>query len=266
MPVGLDAGTRALSELGARVVELVRSISLPNAPTKGLEWTLAETSVHLLQTVRVYDEALRGDNEPEGEVEDVPEVIARKNREEIAAEPERDPRRVAALLDEELRSFVATARTTGPDRVAVFSARYSATAVGVVCGLIGELAVHGWDIARSTGVRWNVDRDAALFAAYASAAAAPLVLDAAAAEDEDLHVRIKLRGGTPFSIRIRKGRAWSEVTHERPDATLGGDAFAYLLAAYGRVSPLPLMLRGRLFAYGRRPWALVKLPKLLKNP
>ena len=266
VPVELSPATDALARLGARVVALVRSIQDPAAGTRGLEWSLAETAVHVLQTTRSYEAGLTGELQPETEVADVVDVIARKNREEIESEPERAPAKIASALDDALRGFVAAARAAGPDRIAVFSTEYSATGTGVVCALIGELAIHGWDIARSIGARWDVERDASLFAAYASAAAAPLVLDSSAAAGVDVHVRIKLRGGIPFSIRVRDGRAWSEQSDEVPEATIAGDPFAYLLAAYGRTGPILPMLRGRLVAYGRRPWKLLTLAKVLRSP
>lgn len=266
VPVDIEMAIEGLRELGDDFIALVRSIGTPDAPTRGLEWTLAETAAHVLQTVRVYEAALTGELEPESDVGNVSEVVARKNEEELAAEPERDPAAIAVALAAAIDAFNATAHDVPKDRVAVFSTNYAATAPAVVCGLIAELAVHGWDIARSLRRRWRVQPATAAFAAYASAGAVQLVFDAEAASSVKLHVKVKLRHASAFSIRVEGGRAWGEVTDAAPDATLWVDPLAYLLLAYGRTSPFTESLRGRVFAYGRRPWMLAKLPKVFRNP
>jgi hypothetical protein len=39
-----------------------------------------------------------------------------------------------------------------------------------------------------------------------------------------------------------------------------------MLVGYGRISQWGPMGRGKLLAYGRKPWLALKLSKLLRNP
>jgi uncharacterized protein (TIGR03083 family) len=209
---------------------------------------------------------MRGEMEPERAVDDVVALVAERNREEIDAEPERDPAKIALGFDDAVSDLVRAAKALGPEGVVVFSPDYAATATAAVCGLIGELLIHGHDLARSIDRPWDVDRDAALLVIYAAASALSLVFDEKAAVGEDIHVNIRPRGGEAHSIFVKDGRVWTRGGRARADAYMSADPFAYLLLAYGRTSPLSSVLRGQLLVWGRKPWVMVKLPKLFKNP
>ena len=267
--VDLDAATTRLSELAGRFGELVESIPDPDVRAEGLDWTLAETAVHVWKAFDYYGACLRGEvpiAPTRGPDESFTAFVARENRAQIDAEPERDPRKIAAAMRSSFDGFVQVVREVGPAGTATFAAGYTEDTTTSVCTLIGELIVHGYDIARTTGVPWKVDPAAAVLAVYSTTAALPLALDEVAAAREHIHVRIRLRHGSPFSIRIRNGRVWSEVTDERPDVHLSADPIAYLMVGYGRTNLLSQLLRGKLFAWGRKPWLLLRLPKLFLSP
>lgn len=267
VPVALTDATRVLQGMGEPFTQLVGAIDEPGAPTKGLDWTLSETSVHVLQTLRVYRSVIAGEKEPETSVDDLPSLVALRNREEIEEEPERNPKVIASLLRDAIADVVQTADAAGSDRVAVFTSDYSATVTAAICGLVGELIVHGYDIARSVRAAWQVDHDAALIAAYAACSAMSLVLDPEAARDVDLCIEVRLRRGRPISIRVKDGEAWGEIPGaRRSDAILSTDPMAFLLVGYGRTDPVLPLLKGKLLVWGRKPWTILKLDGLFKNP
>jgi uncharacterized protein (TIGR03083 family) len=270
MAVSVDLGDALarLGDLGSRFTALVRAIARPGDRTHGLEWTLAETAAHVLQTYRYYESAGRGevvaDIEPN---ESIPGHVARKNVEEIAAEPERDPGRLADGIDAAVEHFIAWAKEAGPDRVASFSSGYSMDLPTTVCTLIGELVMHGYDIARTLDRPWKVDPKDAVLAVYATTAALPLAFDEDAASGVGAHAEVRLRGAVPFSIRIEDGRVWSESPGVgRPDVRLSADPMSYLLVGFGRSGLWPLAARGKLLAWGRKPWVMAQLPRYFQRP
>jgi uncharacterized protein (TIGR03083 family) len=267
--VGMDGALRHISALGERFAALVESIEAPHALARGLQWTVAETSVHVLVSFSYYASCLRGETTFAAERapgETLPAFVARQNRKHIDAEPERDPAKLAQRLRASIEEFVALARAVGPGANVTFAAGYTEESTTSVCTLIGELVVHGYDIARTTGASWDVDPAAAVLAVYSTSAALSLAIDPVAAAGKDINVEIRARGGTPFSIRVRDGRAWSELPAATPDAHVSTDALAYLLVGYGRVPIAGPLLRGRILAWGRRPWVLLQLPKMFLSP
>lgn len=274
MVVDVDLGEAAgrLTALGERFARLVESIGAPDVPAGKLEWTVAETAVHVLKGFEYYAACIRGETyvfTPRGEDETFPAYTARENRLQIEAEPERDPIRLAARLRTSLRDLVETALDAGPDGVAVFAAGYSEDTTTSVCTILSELVVHGHDIAGASGAKWEVDPSSAVLAVYATTGGLPLALDGRAAAGKDIHVVVRLRHGSPFRIRIREGRVWCETmegTAGKPDAHVWADPVAYLLVGFGRTSIARQIVRGRLVAWGRRPWVLLQMPSLLVSP
>ena len=269
VPVDLHDATARLVEAGERFGALVESIAVPDAPAHGLDWSVAETAVHVLNGLEYYAACIRGATPvttPRMRGETFAAFAARENQALIDAEPERDPPAIARRVNIALRDLVDAALDAGPDDMATFAAGYSEDTVTSVCTMISELVVHGYDIARTTGARWAVDSDAAALAVYGVSAGLPLVLDRDAAAGEEIHVKIRIRRGAPFSIRIDDGRVWTEMTHEKPDVTVWADPVAYLLVGFGRSSLLGQVARGKLAAWGRRPWTVLRVPKLLLSP
>jgi hypothetical protein len=269
VPVDLATAIDHLSRLGERFARLVETIERPDERAHGLEWTVAETAVHVLKGYEYYAACLRGETPevaPRDPRETMPAYVARENRLQIDAEPERDPGKLAERLRSSLRTLMDVALDVGPDGTAVFMAGYSEDTTTSVCTIIEELAVHGFDIARRTGARWDVDPESAVLAVYSTTAGLPLALDRDKAAGRNIHVKIHLRHGSSFSIRFRDGRVWSEVTNERPDVHVSADPLTYLLVGFGRKSLLEPILRGQLFAWGRKPWVMLTVPKLFLDP
>lgn len=268
VPVELGAAAARLTTLAHRCAALVEAIEEPAARAHGLEWTVAETAVHVLKGIEYYAACIRGDTPDmrprDGETFQA--FVARENRAQIDAEPERDPEHIAKRVRASVADLVDAALDAGPDGTVAFTAGYSEDTTTSVCTMLAELIVHGYDIARTTGSKWTIDPEDAALAVYSTTAALPLALDRQAAAGKDIHVRIVLRHGSPFSIRFRDGRVWSELSDETPDVHVWADAAAYLMVGFGRWSLSRALLRGKLVVWGRRPWVMLTVPKLFLSP
>jgi hypothetical protein len=266
----------ALRRAGERVADLVAGIDDIDGPAKGLTWTVGETATHTLIGVRTYTEAVAGDVErATAFIPDAPGYRARMDAmtsQSLATEPRRDAATLSTLLREQVNAFLeAAGARSGDDTVQTPWFGDDATLpVSLVTRLqLGELLIHGLDIARGLHRPWPIRRAEALLIAPATIAMMPRVFDAEAARDVRALFRVRLRGGFTVGVRIENGTM--DVTasgewDERPDCTLLADPVAFLLLGYGRMSQWPLIAQGRLLAYGRKPWLSLRLKQLFVNP
>ncbi|MGH3959936.1 maleylpyruvate isomerase N-terminal domain-containing protein [Mycobacterium sp.] len=151
-----DADTRAaLAEAVGRSATLWRGIDDLAAPVPGLAWTAAETAAHVVGDMREYTEALRGQLNGDRAAVSIPagspaRLHTAVNDRHLADIGERDPRRLADMLQETAASYLAAAAAVDPAEHASV-----VTADGLVlepafmtCLLLGEQLIHGLDIAR----------------------------------------------------------------------------------------------------------------------
>jgi uncharacterized protein (TIGR03083 family) len=272
MPVEVDFedALDRFSALGRRFTVLVEAIKQPHRLTHELDWTLAETAVHVWQGLTYYASCLAGEVSFEADRapgESYPSYFARENQRQLDAEPERDPAAISRRIEGAVDDLVAVARSVGPGAIATYPVGYSEESTAAVCTLILEMIVHGYDIARTIGARWRVERETSVLAVYSTAAALSLALDEKKAAHTKVHMKIRPRGGRPFSIRIERGRVWSEAaSDDKPDVVVSADPLAYLLVGCGRSGLASQIVRGRILAWGRRPWVALRAPSMFIDP
>lgn len=77
---------------------------------------------------------------------------------------------------------------------------------------------------------------------------------------------IHARGGPRLVIHFRQGSATVHGSARHVDCHLWVDPVAFLLVGYGRISQWGPIARGKLVAWGRKPWLGLKFKSLLLNP
>jgi hypothetical protein len=78
---------------------------------------------------------------------------------------------------------------------------------------------------------------------------------------------VRLRGGGRAVLRFDDGDLTVEPEPAGPvDCHLSVDPEAFMLVGWGRITQGPAILKGQLFAWGRKPWLGLKLRSLLRNP
>ena len=175
----------------------------PERGVRGLEWTLHELVAHLAGRSGRFAAYLSGTVMPEGEIAGIVE----ENRRDVG---ERQGRPVADLVEElrsNVSSFVATTHgKLGADPFPWYSGVKLdvATASGL---LLAELAVHGFDAARTLGRPWPIASADARTIIRASATLAPWYVDPDATRGDRTTYRIVVRGGPAFRLRIDDGTA-----------------------------------------------------------
>lgn len=264
----MDA-TGAVTAAAGRVSTLLRSVQHPQAPALGV-WNLTEVAVHLSHALDATLAMAGGGGGVLADFDD----LGRLNQALVAAESERDLRALADRIVATTTRLVRLARSIDgdpPRRWLLPTVELPLTSL--VCQALSELLVHGHDLARAEGAPWPISRDEAslvlegyLFPVLAAVGDSLVDQEAAAGLKltYDIHVRGDGRTAWRFEdghLTVRRGPAAPPV-----DCHLSVDPATFLLVAWGRASQAGGIAKGRLFAWGRRPWLGLKLRGVLRNP
>jgi len=268
---------QAVLRAAGESARLLRSVQDPTRPAHG-DWNLGELAVHMLHVLDFELGTARRDPVPD--VADFA-ALSRYTVEYVAAEPCRDP---AALAD----------------RIEAVAAEYAGLTAGVAASeeydwfggtrlpmrtlhahIVSELSLHSWDVAHAEGRSWSVPPDAAL--AALEDFVVPLVQAVGAAGSfggptafvDPQHSRglracyaVQVQGGDRRHFVIEDGAltVTDPDPERRVDCRVWAEPSALLLVMWGRTSQWPSVARGRLRAWGRKPWLAMRLPSLLHTP
>ncbi|SHM94266.1 maleylpyruvate isomerase N-terminal domain-containing protein [Cryptosporangium aurantiacum] len=146
----------ALPRAHERFVALVRSVD-PAAAVRTVpacpDWSVAELAAHVLT---VYRRAL-GDRRRSA----TPEETATLNAQCLAEVPERDLAALADLLDADGPASFAVLRSFPGDLSFRFHGGTRTTVTPVSAVILGEVLIHGRDLAEATGDDWVIPADEA---------------------------------------------------------------------------------------------------------
>ena len=144
----LDRVLPAIDRLADRFTAVVAAAPDPAAPIPGSDWTVREATAHVVTVTRRFSDR------PEGRgtwVRD-PRELGALNDAQIEALGDLDMAALADRLRRELAALTAQVRAYGESPPSFTFHGGEEVAADVALGiLLGELVVHGWDIAAATG-------------------------------------------------------------------------------------------------------------------
>lgn len=253
-------------EMSARTAGLLREAPNGEAPVTGLDWTVADLGGHMVTVGRRCARVARGQPQSWKPGDDPHGGMATFNREEIDELAERDPAKLATLLEE---STADTLDAFGPDgdRPVDWGA-YRTTAADATAVWLGEFLVHGLDLARTLGRAWPIRRDQAAAVFDGLVPALPAFVDRAgasrAAGTYHLHVRdggdYTIEASADGTVAVERGKP------ARADLHVSASPVAYLLVGYGRAGQWGAVAKGQITAWGRKPWLALRFPDLFASP
>lgn len=238
----------------------MRQVTDPSPRAVGT-WTIGETAQHVSSSAEYFLAAARG----EADLERLDEGDA-NNARALAENVERDPRILADRFDRGGEALVAYARTVRGDPTVTPFAGVEVPLSTLLGIELGEVLVHGFDIARAAGLPWQIDRAHAVLTHEAYMPSLPYTLDRERANGVRLAIDLRVRGMQPVVARIQDGILVVEDAHgQRVDCHISVDPVVYLLLAFNRIKPWKPMLRGQLVTWGRRPWRVNEFGSLLQT-
>jgi len=262
VPLDLPATRAALEVVGRRLVGLLAAVPDPQAPTRGLAWTLGETSLHIAGGPARYADFAGGRALPEPAID-----LSPVNAQRMDADPERAPSVLARRLAAKTHRYLAETAELPATHPVPFFGGLTIELAAQSAILLGEFVVHGYDVARSIGRPWPIEAAHARLIVAGVTAVLPRYVDRERAAGLSASYEVRLRGGPRFQVRFDRGTA--VVGPPQPgaaDCRLTVDPVTFLLAMYWRGSQWPGILRGRLRAWGRRPWLGPRFQGLFVRP
>jgi uncharacterized protein (TIGR03083 family) len=265
--VQLSTMTQAVRAATDRFCDLIGGLPDPAAPLPGSTWTVREAVAHVVTVAPRYAQGARHEGE----------WVA-------------DPRDLAALNDRQIRQLgpldlldlptMADQLRTGVDALIAQLDRYGrrppefrfhggelVTADASLGILLGELLVHGWDLARVTRSSWPITGPDVELVMCGLEPILPGWIDPAAAHGHTATYAIHVRGGRTHIWSFNGGRLTVGTTaRHRPHVHIGGRPDTLLPLLYQRLPPWRAALTGRVVAWGPRPLLAFGLPKKFHRP
>lgn len=256
----------ALTNASARFAQVAAQVPDPTMTVRESMWTAADLVAHVAGGLEVYARYLDGDPSPAIDVTDVAggSLIA-SNAERLADEPERA---IGVLIDRAAAALAHVsdrARQMSLDELVPWHGREEPLRC-FLASAIAEQLLHGRDLALTIGVPWPIERREAILVIDNLAPLLPVLVDPETTRTLVATIRIKLRGGPTIQLHFDHGTVTVGDVERDPDATVSADPASFLLVAYGRRNQWQEIARGRLVAWGRRPWLALKLTSYLVRP
>lgn len=264
------AGT-VLRQAAARTAGLLRQVRQPDAAVPGLAWTVSETAAHMVAEFGDYAAFARGERAAgapltAGGAQSPSQRQAAANAAQLARFPQRDLRELAALVVPAAEDFLAAAARCEPGQRIRTGNGLAMTTPVMTSALLGELLIHGFDIARAARLPWSLGREEALHVIGGVMAMVPDYLDRQRAAGRRVSCELRLRGGPRYRIAIAGGAAVISSPGPRADCWISADPAAFLLVGYGRAGQWGQIARGKLLAGGRKPWLGTAFGQLITGP
>jgi uncharacterized protein (TIGR03083 family) len=264
--IDIAAARSAVERASERFAVLLGDVADPDARVPRCAWNVSDVAAHVVLATEVNTAFAEGETEPAVDLSDVAGgSVARSNATWLEDEPERDLTALAPRLGRATEALLrVTAGRPGSDPVVWNSQQISL--VDLLGILLGELLLHGRDIARASSRPWAIEKDDARMVLAAVLPVMPVLVNRAATTKVDATYDIRIRGGQRAALHIHNGEATVATKNGDADCHVSADPVAMLLVCYGRQSQWLPALTGRVVAWGRKPWLGLRLTKYLVTP
>ena len=251
---------------GRRFTALLRAVPDPSATAVG-EWSVRDVAAHVAAALPTFLSVVQGRGSPLSDLAD----LAKWNAEGVAAAGGDDLAALAARIDGLRDQALALAAAgAGPSATVVPYHGGIPLPLSAAWALLGaEWLVHGHDVARGAGRPWPVPAHEARAVLMGSLPVLPHFVATEEAAGLRARFELRLRGGGDGRVVLAFADGNLAVDPPEPgrvDCHISADPSAWLLVAYGRLSPLRPALTGRIVVWGGRPHLAFRLTRLFRNP
>lgn len=255
-----------------RFTTLLKQTDDIERPAADTAWTVAETAAHVYVVLIGFSGAIAGEMLPGQYLDaDFPTRLAATNSATIALIDHTDAAHLAEVITAAAQRFLELASAAEPNLDCAtpwYGPGRTRTVDCLTALALGELTVHGRDIAAGTSRPWPISTEhAKLIVGTVCPEMSPLVVRPDAAIGEPVTYEVRLRDDGPrYVIRVADGTAEVRSIGGPVDCVISADPVTYLLIVYGRTTLGQALLRGRILAWGRRPWLALRFKSLFFNP
>ncbi|MBY8881778.1 SCP2 sterol-binding domain-containing protein [Actinacidiphila acidipaludis] len=254
----------ALELVAERTAGLLRGCADASVPIPGAEWTVAEAAAHLALANELMAGLATGRALPYGD--GTPGSLAAANAASLAAFPERDPAVLADAVVRHARAFTEAAATRSADEPVVSPLGPMDLAL-LGSYLLTHMLGHAYDMAVALRRTPPVDAELVALTMPFLRWGMPRVVDARAAAGHGGCYLLRVRGGGRFAVTFTDGTARVDAEPpRRPDCTILTEPVTFFLIALGRCSPTAAIARGKVLAWGRKPWLAPRFAGLFTAP
>jgi hypothetical protein len=269
----------SLDVAAERFSRLLGGVRDPGAPAVGA-WSIADTAAHVREVVTLNSTWATGGSPPD-EYREAYELAATVavdqvsdvNAVALANATERDLGVLAGFIQERIELLLyLTAQADGSERVCWLGG-LKLPLSAVAAHTLSELLVHGRDIARAEGNAFGLAADDARLAFEGFLLPLLTAADAAGFGGErsdameSVCCELRLQGCEPVLLVADDGGvAIEEPGSRRADVHIAAAPDVMWLLMFNRIKPLGPALRGKVKVWGRRPWRLRHLMRLLQTP
>jgi hypothetical protein len=248
-----------------RFDRLIRSAD-PHARVPGLDWTVHQVVAHMLSMPHRYQAVAEGrDFRRATFARELDEI----NRAELEALMAPIPE-IADQINDLAPAMDTLFDTCSNERVYELHCGAFADGITAQTNWLGELILHGRDVARAIRAPWEIEeRDMLLIARglmqYGEGRG---YLRAGLPGGTDVCVALKLLGARPYVMHIHDNflEMRERRPADRPDAVLRTPASTLCDLIYQRIGPVTAARRGLMIVGGRRPWKALRLQSYLERP
>lgn len=230
-------------------------------PADKSDWCTWQVLAHLVAVTEGYTEYASGRRTPIADVSNLPTESLRM----IEGVGKAEPAALATRVQMAVQGFIKAAGGLQDEDVFFWHGLEipARAAKGI---LLGELLVHGVDLARAHGEAWPISAADAVAVIEGVMAVAPAFVTPAAAGLTAI-IRLKLRKGPGWLLRFDNGQLRVEADAKGPvDWTISADPVAFLLLSYGRDNQIRHVAAGRVAAWGRRPRVGLRFDTYIAKP
>ncbi|MGH3897706.1 MAG: maleylpyruvate isomerase N-terminal domain-containing protein [Pseudonocardiaceae bacterium] len=278
-------GQDALRHEVARVTALLRSIQDPELHAVG-QWNLGEVAMHLSQVwiavpglarrnlSRVH-EVIPGLAGAAGDslIRDMWD-LAETTTLGVKSDPERDPAVLADRIEARAKEYFSECVGADPDATRAWLVQGATVRQSTLTyHLLNETVMHGYDIAHAAGRKWRIEPAyaAMIFGRFLvpviQALGPRAMVDAGQAAHRRASYDLRIRGGDRFHFVFDDGAlSIGGPTPRKVDCHISADPAAFLMVAWGRQSQWAAIAKGKLMAWGRKPWLGPQFRTFIRNP
>lgn len=255
---------QAVAEVAHEIADMIKDLRDTRIRLNRGDWTVGQAAAHIAISQELFRNGLEGGASPyrDGHID----RFAPVNEWLLEKFGERGGTKLADLIVERTESFlVASVEYPADHHIDYHFGRMDVTTW--TSYMLFHLLMHTHPIAMALG------RPSPLEPAHTDLvipflkAVMPRLFDKQEAGHLRAYLEFRIRGGRRFGVEIANGGAGvDEPPARRADCYVSADPVAFFLVVAGLVAPWGPIARGKLLAWGRRPWLALRVKSLFPNP